>query len=72
MSTSVWEWCQDWYGDYPAGNLIDPVGCSGPFRSFRGGGGGDVFSSGGSFPNHFWHALEAWGNNLGLRLVLTE
>jgi len=39
MFGNVWEWCSDWFGDYPGGNVVDPVGPgSGTRRVIRGGG----------------------------------
>jgi formylglycine-generating enzyme len=38
MSGNVFEWCQDWFGDYSAGHAIDPQGPSGgKSRVLRGG-----------------------------------
>jgi formylglycine-generating enzyme required for sulfatase activity len=38
MHGNVWEWVQDWKGDYPYGSVTDPEGpSSGSSRVFRGG-----------------------------------
>jgi formylglycine-generating enzyme required for sulfatase activity len=38
MSGNVWEWCNDWLGEYPAEMQRDPRGAaSGDFRVLRGG-----------------------------------
>ena len=67
---NVWEWCLDWYGDYP-GAASDPAGAdSGSSRAERGGGFND-FAAVCRSANRNASAPDEWYFNLGFRLAET-
>ena len=72
MNGNVFEWCQDWYGEYNSSSQVNPTGAnSGSYRVLRGGSWG-IFAR---FCRSSCRSSNAPGyrfHNLGLRLVLSE
>ena len=72
MHGNVYQWCRDWYGSYPTGNVTDPQGPnSSSSHVFRGGG----------WYGHGWYCRSANRgtyyparslNDIGFRVVLAS
>jgi len=68
MHGNVWEWCQDWLGDYPAELVVDPKGVAeGQQRVLR---GGSWINSGRNVRSAYRDALSPDDRNYGIGLRL--
>ena len=69
MHGNVWEWCQDWLGDYVVGAVTVPLGpVSGSLRVIR-GGGWNSYAKACRSGNRSGSEPSKWFANLGFRLV---
>ena len=69
MHGNVWEWCRDWYADYPSVGVTDPSGPeTGSCRVVRGGGWSSVAHGTRSACRH-WLGPGDRHSGLGFRLL---
>ena len=71
MSGNVEEWCNDWYGDYRSGGVMNPKGAStGSLRVIRGGGWNVYDSNNGVSHRDYFNPSRSF--IYGIRLVFSS
>jgi len=70
MHGNVWEWCQDWYGEYSSGDVVDPEGP--PTDTYRVNRGGCwfVLTSYCRSANRYYYSPRSTSRHLGFRVAL--
>jgi formylglycine-generating enzyme required for sulfatase activity len=72
MHGNVFEWCSDWFNEYPKGAVSDPTGPKeGVLRVFR-GGGWEFGATSGRSATRFFTAPLGRGDWIGFRVALSS
>jgi len=70
MHGNVWEWCHDWFGNYPSGLVTDPTGSSSGINRVIRGGSCKFSEWGCSSSYRYGISSDKRWDDLGFRLVI--
>jgi formylglycine-generating enzyme required for sulfatase activity len=72
MHGNVYEWCQDWYGEYPSEPVIDPAGPETGYSKISRGGGMSSYARRCRSANRTKHLPDYVNFYIGVRLAKTQ
>ena len=70
MHGNVYEWCLDWHGGYPSGNVTEPAGPASGFLHIFRGGSWDSYAGSCRSGLRDWNTPTLTENYLGFRVVM--
>ncbi len=71
VAGNVWEWCQDWYGNYASGPQTNPVGLGGGTERVIRGGSWTIDPGSGRASDRANYSPDTRGSTIGFRVART-
>jgi formylglycine-generating enzyme required for sulfatase activity len=72
MHGNVWEWCEDWYGEYPKEAVTDPVGPDTGTYHVKRGGCFSAYARNCRSASRYYGLPSSTSDNIGFRLIANK